>query len=1084
MRDGSGAAVAGASVTVTNSGTNTTRSVLTDSDGNYTLVNMDAGKYQIRIQAPGFGIFQTNELELLSRQTLRVDASLSVATQVESVNVTAGTDAVITTELGGIAETKTGRELLDLPVAIGSRGLGSTSAFSTLTTQAGVQTDNNGAISVAGAKPSMLSVTIDGISTMSVRNNAPVAELFPSFGAIGEIRVSEINNAAEFGGVSDITTVTKGGTNSLHGGIFENLQNTSMNARNPFSATKTRTQMNNFGVFVGGPVVLPKLYNGKDRTFFFTSYEGLTLPRQTFINHSVPSLALRNGDLNAFSGTILDPGNGQPLPNKQVPASRISPVASAALRHLFPVPNAGAPNAIANNFSTNFSTPITSHQGDFRVDQNISSAHTMFVRGTYKDRQVDNPPVASGTVLAGATRQPEIVYALVAAYNAVLSTSVVNELRLGFSGQRIFTTTDADARALVEAVGVQLPNPPSGNTSPTFTINGFQPTNSTASSVNRSRTIQLMDNITISRRGHTYKVGGDVRRLTAYFSNVFAAGRAGQYTFNGSISNPIVGNPYAAFLFGIPDRTQVSIVNEPDSNGVGTHYAFFAQDDWKVTPKLNINYGMRWEYHPPFTDRLDNIAVFLPDYYAVINGVGVRGAVAVPDAGQRLTNSVFAASILPTPILPASQVGLGPQLHRSQKTSFGPRIGFAWRPSSDGKTVIRGGYGRFIEAMLGTLTSAGWAVSASSVGSYTNSLVSGVPQLTMARPFPANLAQPGIQTFQLSADVNYRDPYVQQWSLTVERDIGKGIGLRASYDGNKGSNLGYTKNLAQVPANTVGFAAARSSSPFPLWNGISQETTGARSNYNAFTFAANKRMSNGLQFTTNYTFLKNLSNGQGFNPTAYATQAGGVSTDSYNIDLDYGNVAFSRRHRFLSTFLYELPFGSKGMLLKTTNKAANALIGGWQLSGVFVAQTGPFLTVIAPGADPAGNNFPNVTGNGRADIISGVSVVPENQSITNWINKAAFAIPRNNIGRPASSPVGSVVGPGTQALSLSLFKSMPITERMSFQIGAAASNALNHPNYAPPNLNYNTAPFGTITNVQVQEAGGPRSVQLTARISF
>jgi hypothetical protein len=370
------------------------------------------------------------------------------------------------------------------------------------------------------------------------------------------------------------------------------------------------------------------------------------------------------------------------------------------------------------------------------------------------------------------------------------------------------------------------------------------------------------------------------------------------------------------------------------------------------------------------------------------------------------------------------------------------------------------------------------------VGSYTNSLVNGQPVLTMNRPFPDNLAQPGIQSFQLSADVKYRDPYVQQWSLTVERDMGFGTGLRVSYDGNKGSNLGYTKNLAQVPANTSGFAVARSSSPFPLWNNISQETTGARSNYQAMTIAGNKRMSHGLQFSANYTFLKNLSNGQGFNPTAYATQAGGVSTDSYNIDIDYGNVAFTRRHRFLTTFLYELPFGAKGSLWKTQNRALDAVVGGWQLSGVFVAQSGPFLTVIAPGADPAGNNFPNVTGNGRADIISGVSVIPENQSITNWVNKAAYAIPRNNIGRPASSPVGSAVGPGTQALSLSLFKSMMLTETTSFQVGAAASNALNHPNYSTPNLNFNTAPFGTIANVQSQEAGGPRSVQLTARIVF
>jgi hypothetical protein len=268
-------------------------------------------------------------------------------------------------------------------------------------------------------------------------------------------------------------------------------------------------------------------------------------------------------------------------------------------------------------------------------------------------------------------------------------------------------------------------------------------------------------------------------------------------------------------------------------------------------------------------------------------------------------------------------------------------VGFAWRATADGKTVIRGGYGRFIEAMLGTLTSAGWAVSASSVGSYTNTLVNGKPLLTLdGTPFPANLAQPGIQSFQLSADVNYRDPYVQQWSMTVERDLGFNTGVRVSYDGNHGSNLGYTKNLAQVPANTVGFAAAKVSSPYPLWNGISQETTGARSNYNAVTVAVNKRLSHGLQFATSYTLAKNLSNGQGFNPTAFAT--GGRHRYRF---LQYRAGLWRRCLHAPAAYAWRRSCMScqsaKGMLLKTKSRLVDSIIGGWQLSGVFRRRPGP-----------------------------------------------------------------------------------------------------------------------------------------------
>jgi hypothetical protein len=1067
VHDPSGAVVADCVITLTNIATSAQRSAVTDKDGNYSLVNLEPGAYQIVMQAPGFEVATLKNLELLARQTIRADGSLVLAGQVQAVDVTASNVAVITTEVSSIAETKSGRELVDLPIAIGSRASGSTSAISTLTTQAGVQTDNAGNLSVAGTKPSQLSVTIDGISTMSVRSEAPIAELFPSFGTIEEIRVSEINNSAEFGGVSDITTISKSGTNGLHGGAYENLQNTAMNARNPFSPTVSLIHMNDFGGYFGGPIAIPRVYKGKDKSFFFMSYEHLKLPRQQFITQSVPSLALRNGDLSVY-------GLGQ------LPLSSLSPVSLAALTYLFPLPNTGPVNAIANNYSVNFPTPISSNQADLRLDHVINPKQTVFVRGTYKIRDVVNPPLSTGTILAGGLQQPEMDYAFTAAHNYVIAPTLVNELRLGITATRVITSDNADAAALVAAIGVPLPNPPTGNTTPTFTITGFQPTNSTASSVSRSQTKQFLDNFTWTKGGHTYKFGGDVRRLSAYFSNVFAANRAGQYTFNGSVSGL---NPYQAFLQGIPDRTGVGIVDAPDSNGSAIHYGVYAQDDWKVTPHLTVNYGMRWEYHPPFTDGWKNIAVFLPEPYSVINGATVHGAVAVADGAP--VNSTFAGSIAPTPIYSASQIGLPNTLHYSDKTSFAPRVGFAWRPFKDDKTVIRGGYGRFIEAMLGTLTSAGWAVQSSEVGSFTNTIVSGQPTLTLAHPFPSNLAQPGTQSFQLSADVHYHDPYVQQWNFTIERALGFNTGLRVSYDGNHGSDIGYTQNLAQVAPNTIGFAKAAAGSPYPLWAYIAQESTGARSNYEAMTIAGNKRMSHGLQFSTSYTFAKNLSSGQGYNPTAFATQAGGTVTDIYNINLDYGNVAFTHRDRFLSTFLYELPFGRKGMLFHKANGFVDAIIGGWQLSGVLLFQTGAYLTVIAPGADPSGNNSVNTSGNGRADIVPGASLTPAKQGIGGWINPAAFVKPANNIGRAGDSPVGVVAGPGTQAVSLSMFKAFDIKEKVRFQIGAAASNALNHPNYAvPSNLSIGTAGFSSLTNVQTQENGGARSLQVTGRLSF
>jgi len=1067
VRDSSGALIPGSVITVENTGTSSRRSGLSDESGSYTFPNLEPGSYKVKIELPGFQVAEYPNVQLLARQAIRIDGQLTVATQAETVNVMAEAAPVITTEVSSIAETKTGRELLDLPIALGSRALGSTSPISTLTTQGGVQVDNAGGLSVAGSKPSMLSVSIDGISTVSVRSESAAAELFPSFGTIAEIRVSEINNAAEFGGVSDITTVSKSGTNQLHGGLFENHQNTALDARNPFSAAKTKTLMNNYGAFVGGPVKTNK-------TFFFGSFEGLKLPRETFIFQSVPSLALRNGDLSAYSGVIKDPQTGLPFANNQIPADRISPVSKAALQYLWPLPNTGPANAIANNYSVNMPTPISSNQEDFRIDHTISSRQTAFLRGTYKSRAVETSPTSAQSVIAGTAHQPERDYSLTAAYNFIITPRLINELRLGVSDVRVLTSTALSARDIIAKIGVPLPDPPDGSTSPTFTINGFQPTGTAGSSVSRSRTLQLLDNLSWTSGPHTLKFGGDVRGLSAYFSNVFSSNRAGRYTFNGSVTNSLIGNPYAAFLLGVPDTTGIGLVNVADSNGHAIHYAFYAQDDWKASSRLTINYGMRWEYHPPFHDALNNIAVVLPDPYTIVNGTLVHGVVVVPDAGLSIVHPLFAASVAPTPILTATQAGLPQELHRSQKTSFGPRIGFAWRAS--GKTVVRGGYGRFIEAMLGTLTSAGWGIPASDIATFTNSIANGQPALSFPYPYPANLAQTGTQSIAISADANYRDPYVQQWNLTIERDLGHSTGVRVSYDGNHGSQLGYTENLGQLPPNTLGFAAAKALSPFPQFARFGQETTGAWSNYHAFTVEANRRLSKGLQFSANYTFARNLSNGQGYNPTAFASQAGGGVTNPYNIGLDYGNVAFTHRNRFLATFLYELPFGASGPL--------HPVIGGWQVSGVLLYQTGPFLTVVAPGADPMGTNFANLEGAGRADGNAGVPLYPDNQNITQWINKAAFAIPQNNIGRAANSSVGALVGPGTQAVSLSLFKSVRIKEGIRFQVGAAASNAFNHPNYTTPNLNYGTAPFGTITNVQSAEGAGPRQVQITSRVIF
>src|SRR5271165_3145649 len=254
VRDPSGGTVATCKVTLVNKGTAAQHTTVSNGEGNYTFVNLEPGDYSLSMEAPGFQRSTFPDVPLTARQTLRIDGQMTMATQTETVNVNTASEPVIQTEVSNIAETKTGRELVDLPVALGSRANGSTSPMTTLTAQPGVQTDASGNISVAGTKPSMLSMSIDGISSMGPRTAGPLTELFPSFYSIAEIKVSEVNNSAEFGGISDITTISKSGTNSFHGGVFENFQNTDLNARDPFSASKTVVKMNDFGGYLGGPI--------------------------------------------------------------------------------------------------------------------------------------------------------------------------------------------------------------------------------------------------------------------------------------------------------------------------------------------------------------------------------------------------------------------------------------------------------------------------------------------------------------------------------------------------------------------------------------------------------------------------------------------------------------------------------------------------------------------------------------------------------------------------------------------------------------------------------------------------------------
>jgi hypothetical protein len=546
-------------------------------------------------------------------------------------------------------------------------------------------------------------------------------------------------------------------------------------------------------------------------------------------------------------------------------------------------------------------------------------------------------------------------------------------------------------------------------------------------------------------------------------------------------------------------------------NGIGYSSGFFAQDDWHITPNLTLNLGLRYELHPPLKETHYNTAFFLPDYSASIGGQQVSGAVVVPNAqAESFESTQFVNAIAPTPILTAQQAGIPQSLRYTDAHDWGPRLGFAWRPYGNDKTVLRGGWGRFIEAPLGFSLVSGWAVHASYIGIYNQAYqADGVtPVLSFPDPFDSAAgSSTGTAGFYYAFPIHYKDPSVQQWNVTVEQDLGAGIGMRLSYAGSHGTNLETMEDLNQVPANTIGYnntdpgpaatgvcisdggTQVSDHRPYPCWSVIDGVTNAAWSNYNSGTVEVSRHSGKALTFDASYTYTRDLSNAGGATPNAFAIAGGNFATDRFHPGLDYGNVIYDRRHRFLVTYLYDLPFGH-GQRWLANDPVANGFVGGWQLAGVTILESGPFLTPYEQTVDPANTNILTTVGQARPDQLNTVSPYAPQRTTSQWLNPAAF--PYLNlqtpsgigVGRFGNAPVGGVMGPGTANYSISLLKNIALREKSKLEFGLESANVFNHRNYEPPNMQVDSSGFGAITALQTAEGAGPRSLELTGRLNF
>jgi hypothetical protein len=1075
VHDPAQAVVPGASVKIQSLDDNSTRTTTSDENGSFEFVNLKPGNYTLSAQAHGFADFQVPSTELAARQTLRIDVTVGIKSQSQVVEVS-DTVAVINTENGVISDSLNNQEITQLPL---NNRATTTSPLAALSLSPNVQQDSSGNVALGGASSAMVNFSVDGISTANVRQNGALQDAYPSQEGISAVRVTSFNNSAEFSQVGDVTFTTKSGTSQYHGTLFEYLQNDALDADPYGFSGKSPKHFNTFGGSLGGPLSIPHLYNGRDRTFFFVDYEGNRRSTALAEQFLVPTQAERNGDLSAL-------GVSTPITN-------INPTATALLNY-YPLPNVtGQSNYNYENFQ---STPARTDGADLRIDQTINSKQSVYARFSRKNITEDyaNPllPDDSDSVHNRS---------LLVSHTWVLTPRLLNEFRFGFTNVTTsvgFPIEGADALSQLDLAGVNISQHPSTHAFPTFNFSagtGFTPIGRDKTGVTQSKTTQFTDNLSWTRGKHTFKTGIDARRVRyADIETFLPSDDFGQFTFQPTFT----GNAFGDFLEGLP-TTIFFAVSSPDVAGTAWEYSFFGQDEYRVNSRITLNYGLRWQILPGFTEDGGNLANFDQRN----NSIVVPDNLAAYLAQQNIQASnlgfqqSFNACNLGHTALPcsnyitASQDHLPQSLRNIYKGNFQPRISLAYRPFNDTKTVIRAGFGIFTVTNLGPLSFNNSGNPTSALHTYTNGGTATAPLIQFPNTAPPTVGvQYGGGGLDQGVDPNYRDPQANQWNLTVERQLATNDSLRVSYVGMHTYRLSVTEDLNQIPASATPYQTTATSpyvdprAPYHNWFTVYSTFNAAEANYNALEVEESHKTSNGFYFDADYTLAKNLADNQGDTPAAFAGEVnyGVPIADRFHVHCDYGNVEGTRHQRFLLTGLYQLPFGQGRTFLNTAGWK-NTLLGGWELTNVTLLETGPWLTPsISDSFDQSNTNVVNRGAFLRPDQVS--KNFYQGQSRAQYFNLAAFAPTPAGAGRFGDAGVGILQGPGTAAASLGLAKVFNVTEKLRVRFESTFTNVLNHTNFAPPATQIDNPTFGVLSAPQTAENAGNRTGQMALRIEF
>lgn len=1037
VRDESGAPIALAAISIQNRQTGLNLRQLGSADGLFRLAPLPAGEYVLSVEASNFARYTQEPIHILVSQTARVDVNLQLATVSETVTIF-GDASPIDTSTNTLGKTVSGREVLDLPLngrsftQLGLLQAGVASVTPGVMRIGGTLREGH-AYSVNGQRPESNNYLLDG-SENNNRIDGGIALKIP-VDAVLEFRILTHSAPAEYGGYAGSTTsvVTKGGTNQIHGSLYEFFRNDKLDARNFFSASVEPLKQNQFGGTAGGPL-------RRDKIFGFGYYEGFR-NRQGFTQSAVvPTEAQKRGDFSALPFRLMNvSAGGVPYPDNQIPQSQWNSLARRII-DFYP-----AGNISPSVFASTVVTQNENNQVGGRADFNYSERERVFARYSWSSGHNVNPISVRGAPVPGfPTRDDLTAHSAVLSSTDVLSPFLTNSARVSFFRYQFFFDQRLN-RMSPRQLGFGFDSASElGQGPPFFNVSGYSPMGGAQSGPRTSaqNTYEVADSVSWFRNQHSLKFGAGFRRNQI---NVFQATVPnGLFIFTPAAPT---NDAFANLLLGAP---QIFF------QGLGNFYrglrnwnasAYF-QDEWRFSRNLTFNYGLRWEAINPNTEIRNRLNGFAPGVQSVVR----------PEA--------------PTGIVFPGDPGVGDGIARNYYKGLTPRVGFAWDPTGRGNWGIRAGYGMFFDPFSnGANIAATFAVSAVPDVQF-NQMAGAVnfanPYLGFPDPLPNTFARP---TTMLAMDPSARPPYAQDWNFSIQHAFRRDYALEVRYVGTKGTRLPRTVEMNPalfMPGATSGNADRRrlyadcpAAGPCRLATAATL-MYGLNSTYHAAQVNFSHRYAGGFSYNLSYWFSKSLDylSGMNLNLTSAQALAGenDLAQNPFDLRAEHGASLFDARHRFVASGLWEIPFArrSSGM--------TRLLLHGWQLNTIATANSSTPFTVYDSANVALQATSPPISGYAasRPDLIGNPNSGP--YTVEQWLTRSAFRrlTPGVEAGRFGNAGRNIARGPAFANVDLSLLKSFAVRESMRLQFRAEAFNLANHPNFGLPVADLASPNFGRI----------------------